>query len=99
MKKIVTLLFVLFLSLSVNAQQKKSFDDAVKTLNLPKETVSKLQEVNTERNVKAKEIVAMKLNKEDQKTKMRELAKATYPKISGILGKAKTKEWSAYWRK
>jgi len=101
MKKLVLVVFALFLAVSVNAQQKekKTFEGAVVAANLTEKEASKVKVLADERTEAVKAIKAQKLDKEVTKEKIKEVKEANYAKLKEVLDKEKLKAWSQYWKK
>ena len=99
MKKIIMIAVAAMLALNVVAEDKKDAPrkgnrgNILKELDLTKEQVAKMKEINAEFGAKLKE-----LGKEDRRTKGRELFKARQQAIAKILNEkqlAKLKELQA----
>lgn len=99
MKKLLAVVFVLFLTISLSAQEKKNLDGAITTLHLSAYQATELKSIANEKNEKIKEIKMLKLDKEVEGLKIRDLMKSIYSKTNVVLGKEKMKEWNAYWKK
>lgn len=99
MRKFITIVFLSLLALTANAQAKKSFNEAVKELNLSSEKASQLKALTEEKQQKIKEVRNLKINKKAQNSQIKMINKEFYPKTVALLGKVKTQEWNAYWRK
>ncbi|MGM8362016.1 hypothetical protein ACSV4D_08890 [Flavobacterium sp. ARAG 55.4] len=99
MKKIVVSAFLLMLTLSVNAQQQKNIEGAIKELSLPDEQANQLRTFVKEKNTKVKEVKDQKLESEDEAEKIKEINTAHFQRVNKLLGKEKMAEFNAYWKK
>lgn len=99
MKKFILFVFALMLTISVSAQEKKTFEGAIAHAGLTKTETTKALEINTEKMVAIKAIKKEKLSKEDEKSKIKEVKKASSEKIKALVGKDKFKAINAYWKK
>lgn len=102
MKHVFTII-VLFLSLSVSAQQKlekkaqKVTDEMTEVLSLNKEESKAIYEIQLER---FKENQAIKKEYADdpemKKEKLKELGNKVYNEVKKVLGVERQKQWKAY---
>lgn len=99
MKKLVFLFFALLLTVSVSAQEKKSFAGALASAGLTKQETTKAMAINKEKMTQIKAIKKQKLVKDVQKAKIQEVKKASSAKIKALVGKEKYKAINAYWKK
>lgn len=99
MKKLLLSAFLLMLTLSVNAQEKKSFEGALKELNLPEDQANQMKTFVKERNEKTVAVKALKLGTEEEKEKLKEINMAHNQRVNALIGKDKVKELNAYWQK
>lgn len=99
MKKIIVSAFLLLLTLSVNAQEKKSLEGAIKEMNLPEDQATQLKAFVADRNLKTKELKDQKLDSEVEAAKLKEINTAHFQRVNAMLGKEKAAEFTAYWKK
>ncbi len=99
MKKLVLFIFALMLSISISAQEKKTFEGAIAQAGLTKAETVKAMEIQKEKMAKLKVIRKEDLTKEEKKEKMKEVRKASSAKLRKLLGKEKMKAINLYWKK
>ncbi|MEC3907264.1 hypothetical protein VOI54_09540 [Tamlana sp. 2201CG12-4] len=99
MKQLVLLIFALFLTISVNAQEKKTFEGAVAHAELSKEETTKVIAINKEKITAIRVVRKKKLDKETEKTEIKALKQESNKKIKAIIGKEKFKIMQSYWKK
>ncbi|TXE08081.1 hypothetical protein FUA26_12155 [Seonamhaeicola algicola] len=99
MKKILLLVFALFITVAVSAQEKKTFEAAVEYAKLDKNEATKVLAIHNERTASIKAIKKQKLDKETEKEKIKAVRQEASKKIKAIIGKEKMKELNAYWKK
>jgi len=95
MKKIL-FIFALFLSMTMSAQEKVTFEDALKHVGVSDAQTTEVMAIANEKKAATKEIKNSGLDKAAQKVKKKELNKATNKKIEAIVGKEKYKAAKAY---
>jgi ABC-type uncharacterized transport system YnjBCD substrate-binding protein len=101
MKKLTLLIFALFLAISVStqAQEKKTFEGAVAAAGLTVQETVKVTAINQEKLDAIKVIKKQKLGKEVENKKLKEAKQASTNKIKALIGKDKFKAMNAYWKK
>ncbi|TYA86772.1 hypothetical protein [Seonamhaeicola marinus] len=99
MKKLMLLVFALFLALAVDAQEKKTIKGAIAYAKLDKAESTKVLAIQKEKVASIKAIKKQKLDKAIEKEKIKEVKQTSSKKIRAIVGKEKMKLMSAYWKK
>lgn len=99
MKKIVLLVFAMILTLSISAQEKKSFEGAIEHAGLTEKEKQEVMVIQKEKQSAIKAIKKEGLEKAEEKEKIAEVRKESGTKMRAIVGKEKYRAMNAYWKK
>ncbi|WP_303315751.1 hypothetical protein Q4Q34_14215 [Flavivirga abyssicola] len=99
MKKIGFLIFALLLTISISAQEKKTFEGAMAFAELTEQETIKVTEMKKERVAKTNAIKKQKMDKATEKTKIQEIRNKYKEDVKAFLGKEKFKKMNNYWKK
>jgi len=95
MKKLL-FFFILFSTVTINAQRKGSLTDALENIGLTEVQLTESKAVQNEKLNAFREIRESNLSKEEQKEKRKEINIKTQSKLLAIIGKEKLQDARAY---
>ncbi|NIJ44573.1 flagellar biosynthesis protein FliP [Wenyingzhuangia heitensis] len=98
MKKLL-FVFALLLTVTMSAQEKKSFKGALEAANLTEVEMTKAMEIQKEKTTALKEVKESDLDAVAKKAKVKEIKQEAGKKLRAAIGKEKTKAMNQYWKK